>query len=242
MAISSRQADILEKVTKEYIKSAKPVSSQLLEEKYNFNVCPATIRNEMQKLTDEKYLFQPHTSAGRVPTDKGYRFFVDNLEQEETTRLDSARQADILSASIAKEIFTSKNIFEQVFQISKFLAETSSLFAITGLLDKKFYSKQGWEQIIKEPEFEDKDLVFKFADLLKDFEKDIGGLSVDSNLKIYIGQENPLKKSKDFSIIISKCRFAEKKDGFVSLLGPKRMVYQKNISLIDSLITVLENI
>jgi len=233
MKISFRQADILEKVTQEYIKSAKPVSSQLLEQKYNFNVCPATIRNEMQKLTDEKYLFQPHTSAGRVPTDKGYRFFVDSLQKEEIT--------DIFNTSVAKEILDSGNIFEQIFQISKFLAETSSAFAITGLLDKKFSSKQGWEQIIKEPEFEDKDLIFRFADLLKDFEKDINGLGINSNINIYIGQESPFRKSKDFSIIISKCHFPEQ-DGFVSLLGPKRMVYSKNINLINSLIAFLKNI
>jgi len=240
MVISSRQADILEKVTQEYIKSAKPVSSQLLEEKYSFNICPATIRNEMQKLTDEKYLFQPHTSAGRVPTDKGYRFFVDNLQQEKTTGLDSAKQGGILNVSVIKDIFGSGNIFEQIFQVSKFLAETSSVFAITGLLDKKFSSKQGWEQIIKEPEFEDKDLIFRFADLLKDFEKDINGLGINSNINIYIGQESPFRKSKDFSIIISKCHFPEQ-EGFVSLLGPKRMIYQKNIDLIESLTRFLQD-
>lgn len=231
MVISSRQADILEKITREYIKSAKPVSSQLLEKKYSFDVCPATIRNEMQKLTDEKYLFQPHTSAGRVPTDKGYRFFVDNLQEEPKT--------NVFDTSLVEKILASGNIFEQVFRASKLLAETSSVFAVTGLFGEKFSSKQGWEQIIKEPEFEDKGLIFRFADLLKDFEKDIDSLSINSDINIYIGRESPLRKSKDFSIIISRCRFS-KQDGFISLLGPKRMVYRKNINLINSLIRLLQ--
>ena len=83
MSITLRQGQILEKITREYIRLARPVSSQLLEEKYKLGICPATIRIEMQRLTDEGYLYQPHTSAGRVPTDKGYRFFVDNLLKKE---------------------------------------------------------------------------------------------------------------------------------------------------------------
>ncbi len=79
MTITERQEKILNKVLQEYIKSAQPVSSQLLEKKYDFGISPATIRIEMQKLTDKGFLYQPHTSAGRVPTDKGYRLFVDKL-------------------------------------------------------------------------------------------------------------------------------------------------------------------
>ncbi len=77
--ITDRQADILNEIIKEYIKLASPVSSHSLEKKKGLNISSATIRNEMQKLTDEGYLCQPHTSAGRLPTDKGYRFFVDQL-------------------------------------------------------------------------------------------------------------------------------------------------------------------
>ena len=71
-------------IVKEYIDSAEPVSSQLLEKKYDFDISPATIRIEMQKLTDKGFLLQPHTSAGRIPSDKGYRFYVDNLKSGES--------------------------------------------------------------------------------------------------------------------------------------------------------------
>jgi len=79
METTQRQTEILNRLIQEYIDSARPVSSQLLEKKYDFSICPAMIRIEMQKLTDQGFICQPHTSAGRVPTDKGYRFFVDNL-------------------------------------------------------------------------------------------------------------------------------------------------------------------
>ena len=79
MTMTKRQGKLLDKIVREYINSALPVSSQLLDERYNFGISPATLRIEMQKLTDRGFLYQPHTSAGRVPTDKGFRFFVDEL-------------------------------------------------------------------------------------------------------------------------------------------------------------------
>ncbi len=82
MELTKRQGKILNKIVEEYIELVEPVSSKLLEKKYDFGVCPATIRIEMQKLTDTGFISQPHTSAGRIPTDKGYRFFVDTLFQK----------------------------------------------------------------------------------------------------------------------------------------------------------------
>ena len=94
-----RQKEILNSVIEEYINSAQPVSSQLLEKKYDFGICPATIRIEMQKLTDKGFLCQPHTSAGRVPTDKGYRFFVDNLLEKEFENFEKEDLGDELRSS-----------------------------------------------------------------------------------------------------------------------------------------------
>src|SRR3989338_426955 len=77
--LKDRQKSILNAVIEDYIETAKPVASADLVKKFRFGVSPATVRNEMLTLGDLGYLEQPHTSAGRVPTDKGYRFFVDNL-------------------------------------------------------------------------------------------------------------------------------------------------------------------
>ena len=84
METTERQQKILNTIIEEYINSAQPISSQLLEKKHNFGLSPATIRIEMQKLTDAGFLYQPHTSAGRVPTDEGYRFFVDDLLEKKS--------------------------------------------------------------------------------------------------------------------------------------------------------------
>lgn len=82
MGLTKRQKVILDLLIREYIEKASPVSSQALEESYDFDICSATIRREMQFLTKEGFLYQMHVSGGRMPTDKGYRFFVDNLIKE----------------------------------------------------------------------------------------------------------------------------------------------------------------
>ncbi|MCP6719139.1 MAG: hypothetical protein KJI71_02800 [Patescibacteria group bacterium] len=234
MTITDRQGNILERIIKEYINSAQPVGSKLIEEKYDFGVSPATIRSEMQRMTDLGLLYQPHTSAGRIPTDKAYRFFVNNLLEEEVSEFKNIFEV--------KEIFGQEgDIFKLITDLSKFLAMTSSNLATIHLFKKDFFWKEGWEEILKEPEFEKKDFVFNFTKLLNRFEKDIKDFEINSNIKIYIGNENPFSKIKDFSIISCKCFFPGKEEGIISLIGPKRMAYGKNISLINSIVKVLED-
>ena len=77
--LSPRQIQILKAIIEEYIATAEPVGSETLDKKYNLGVSPATIRNEMMRLTELKMLNQPHTSAGRGPTPAAMRYYVDHL-------------------------------------------------------------------------------------------------------------------------------------------------------------------
>ena len=77
--LDERKRRVLQALTDDYIQTAEPVGSRNLARKYNLGVSPATIRNEMADLEEEGYLHQPHTSAGRIPSDKGYRYYVDEL-------------------------------------------------------------------------------------------------------------------------------------------------------------------
>ncbi|MBV8172844.1 MAG: heat-inducible transcription repressor HrcA [Candidatus Eremiobacteraeota bacterium] len=81
--LDRRKTSILGTVVYEYIATGEPVGSATLTQKYNLGVSPATVRAEMAALEDEGYLDQPHTSAGRVPSDRGYRYYVDRLIQPE---------------------------------------------------------------------------------------------------------------------------------------------------------------
>ena len=77
--MDDRKLEILRAIVTDYVSSQEPVGSRALVERHNLKVSPATVRNDMAVLEDEGYIMQPHTSAGRIPTDKGYRLFVDRL-------------------------------------------------------------------------------------------------------------------------------------------------------------------
>src|SRR5579875_388912 len=91
--LDERKAAILRAVVEEYIRTAQPVGSAAVARARGMSVSPATVRNDMGALEREGYLAQPHTSAGRVPTDKGYRFFVDSLAP--TGRLDPSQSHQV---------------------------------------------------------------------------------------------------------------------------------------------------
>lgn len=233
MQLTQRQEEILDKLVEDYINLARPVSSKLLEKRHNFGLSPATLRIEMQKLTDAGFLAQPHTSAGRVPTDKGYRFFVNNLLENKAEKLKDASPISRLSVATEDE-------FEFADQITKFLAETSSNFGFLHFLDEHISWKEGWEEIFDEPEFTDRGFISDFAKFLDNFEKQVDDLAENPGVRIYIGRESLLPRSGDFSIILTKCLLPpDGREAVLSILGPKRMDYRKNINLINSLTEAL---
>jgi len=214
--ITERQSEILDRIIKEYIACARPVSSQLLEKKHDFDLSSATIRNEMQKLTDKGYLFQPHTSAGRLPTDKGYRLFVDRLLEKELKEFEKNWQV--------------KASLEFIRETTEFLAEESSELALGYLSAEKILWKEGWKEVFQEPEFSQAGYITSFLKALDEIERNIRDVEFPPDVCVYIGREIPVSRNKEFSLIT--LGFDQ---GFLALLGPKRMSYQKNISLLIEL-------
>lgn len=224
---NERQKLILETIIKEYIDSAEPISSKKLEEKYNFGICPATIRNEMQRLTDFGFLSQPHTSAGRVPTDKAYRFFVNNI-------LENKSDKKVEKLKIEKSQLDKKQDAVRWIQfLTKELASLSSSLAVSYLCEEDILWKEGWEDLLQEPEFQEADQVSDFVKFLKNFEEEADKMKLDSGISVFIGRETPFSGPREFSLIITRFYFSDKEEGFLSLLGPKRMAYDKNIALIN---------
>lgn len=89
--LPERERQILQAIITDYIASAEPVGSRTISRKYGLNLSPASVRNVMADLEEAGYLQQPHTSAGRIPTDKGFRFYVDALEPRPLSRQDQER-------------------------------------------------------------------------------------------------------------------------------------------------------
>ncbi|MEK7663945.1 MAG: DeoR family transcriptional regulator [Patescibacteria group bacterium] len=113
--ITERQEKILNSLIKEYINRAEPISSELLKKRCSLGVSPATIRNDLQELTEEGYITQPHTSAGRVPTEKGYKFFIE---------ITFSGKLDKFPEFILKEVEEAKQKIEKELELAKELTKS----------------------------------------------------------------------------------------------------------------------
>lgn len=232
--LTKRQQKILNTVIKEYSGTGEPVSSQLLEKKRDFGIKPAMIRIEMQKLTDEGYLLQPHTSAGRVPTDKAYRFLVDNL-------FDRGFPINERMTQIEEIFREEKDIFRLADRLTKFIAEETSSLAIFNLPERNLMLKEGWEELLKESESFERDFFADFADAVEKFEESFDDLKISSGIKVFIGKESKVPKAKNLSVISAKCRLPNREKATLTLVGPKRMDYNRNLGLVQSLNKYLED-
>ena len=238
MEITKRQEDILEKLIEEYVKTAEPVSSGALARKHNFGVKPAMLRIEMEKLEKAGYLSQPFVSAGRIPTDKAYRFFVNNLlmrkEQEIGRKKSTERIKQFTGAKEDRPKATQ--------ELTRIISKLTSSLVLSYLPGENLFFKEGWSQIIKEPEFEDSHVFECFAKMVDSWEKDIiPEMDFSGEVKIFIGKENPSQKSQDFSTIAGNLSLSDKERGVMAIFGPKRMAYDRNIDIINSIINIFSN-
>src|SRR3990172_3987700 len=109
MDLSERQKNLLRAIIEKYIETAEPIGSETIEKEASLGVSPATIRNEMVRLTSLSYLKQPHTSAGRIPTSVGMKFYVDQLMEEKTLSLKD-------EVAIKEELSEAKDQFDQLLR------------------------------------------------------------------------------------------------------------------------------
>ena len=136
--ITERQGKILDALIKEYIDRAEPVGSELLKKKCGLSVSPATIRNELQDLTEKGYITQLHTSSGRVPTDKGYRYFIE---------ITFSGKTEIFPEFIIKEIEEAKQKIEKELELARELEKT--LFQISSMLELKIIEEDVIFEVLK---------------------------------------------------------------------------------------------
>jgi heat-inducible transcriptional repressor len=124
MNLSERKIKILEAIIKDYIVNAEAIGSRTISKKYNLGVSAATIRNEMSDLEEMGYLIQPHTSAGRIPSEKGYKLYVNSLMEE--GQLDEAEK-DVIKKSVVKNIGEVKDLLEETLKLLSKLTNCTSV-------------------------------------------------------------------------------------------------------------------
>jgi transcriptional regulator of heat shock response len=215
-------------VVKEYTETAVPVGSKVLASKYKFDLSPATIRNEMNELEEKGYLHQPHISAGRIPTDKGYRYFVEKImpDKELSKQEQKKLQAELLKMQAKNTRLTRTT--------AKLLSGLSGNLAISGV--KHEFDDFGMKELLDEPEFREMDDLCRLAETLDYIDERFDSLVKNlrnNEVKIFIGKENPIKEISNCSMMISPYKTKSGEKGLLALIGPKRMEYAKNKSLIN---------
>ncbi|MBW6440458.1 hypothetical protein K0B03_00275 [Patescibacteria group bacterium] len=231
--MESRQEIILTAIIKEYVSSAIPVGSSLIFEKYNLNVSSATIRAEMMELENCGYLYQPYTSAGRIPTDQGFRYFVDELMKDKklTQKEQNSLQVEVLKLKAQNRMLARTT--------AKLLSQMSDNLAVSGVIGSDDFQKAGLQRLFSKPEFQNSDSVCRVAEVLDYIDESIDALSNElknkSEVEVYIGKENPICAVDECSMVISKYSLESGEEGLLAIIGPKRMKYSHNVSLIDYL-------
>lgn len=334
--LTERQKKILLAVVKDYIESAEPVGSRTLSKKYFPTLSPATIRNEMADLEEMGFFYQPHTSAGRVPTNRAYRYyvnailsgeeelsidehlfrdFIDKTKEEidsilrrvgkllsratdylsivvalrsrestikkiELVRLDSAHAMMIIVTeggwvhhkviSLKEDISAEeleelgryineklsgktlgslnegllKDIIKRLEEYKMIYLETAqALREIKEKIDSKIYL-EGRTNILKLPEFKDVEKMKIILEVLEEEEfmaKMLTELSRERNISVIIGEENPVEKMRDCSLVTASYNLGGKIMGVLGIIGPTRMDYKKVISIMKAMTRIFES-
>ncbi|MDO8663940.1 MAG: hypothetical protein Q7K44_00070 [Candidatus Liptonbacteria bacterium] len=228
--INTRQKSILDAVIHEFVETAEPVSSTRLVDKYRFSFSPATVRNDFLALDEEGYLEQPHTSAGRVPTDRGYRFFVDThtggvrtggKPRNDFSALRETRDAEQFLRVVAKQV-----------------AVLSDGLVFASFPESELFFSSGLARVFDEPEFNDALLRTHFAELIDELDTIMEKAFARSDFttpRAFIGNENPIKEARSYSMIVASFKTPYREESIISIIGPKRMNYSRNISLLREL-------
>lgn len=222
MELTPRQTQILKAIIEEYITTAEPVGSQVIEKKYGLGVSPATIRNEMAILIDKGYLRQPHTSAGRVPTSTGLRLYVDHLMQEKKMSV-----ADEVSAK--EQVWDSRFDFDKLMrQATLALAARTKTLSIAATDDGDIYYS-GVANILDMPEFFDIDVTRTVLSLL-DHEARLRQLFFgrsygDTPVQIVFGSDLGWPYFDTVGVAFTRFSAGRNRQGTLGVIGPCRLNY-----------------
>ncbi|MDP3934658.1 MAG: hypothetical protein Q8Q46_00305 [Candidatus Giovannonibacteria bacterium] len=217
MKLDSRKEEILDFIVRDYVRTANPVSSERVNKKVSLGVSPATIRNTMLELDNGGFLEQPHTSAGRIPTDKGYRYFIQNLMRLKEPQADIRHSMDKIFSRSFSEM---DEIFEE---LNSAVSGHLRLFSAIFLENENRFFKHGLAEVLKEPEFTEQSRAVDFVDLTEHLENTVSGI---------FQRKNKNYNEPDFIIEefgMAGMFFEDEDWGRFAMisLGPRRMNYEK---------------
>lgn len=218
--LTQRQIEILKHIIKEYIDTAEPVGSETLEKKYDLGVSPATIRNEMAEMVKNGYLSKPHTSAGRIPSSKAMKFYVNELMREK-------------ELSVAEEVEAKEKVWDLRETEDKFLREaiknlaqkTHSLAVATTAEGDIYFA--GYSNILEMPEFYDIDITKNLLNILDNisyFDDIVKRL--EDECSVFLGEDFEEELLRPYGFVFSRFETKKHHIGSIGVVGPARSRYE----------------
>ncbi|MBI3336845.1 hypothetical protein HYZ98_04770 [Candidatus Peregrinibacteria bacterium] len=235
--MNTRQSRLLMAIIDEFINTALPVGSKQIVEQGHFDVSGATIRNEMQILSEEGFIEQPHISAGRIPTAKGYRMYVREFMQPSLQERAVRRRFTVLKDQYLRQK-DQERVYEAVALLAKMMCNVA--FATVPHKDHVYYL--GLANALKQPEFrEDPALASGIVEILETPLADLlSRIPIDETVRYYIGDEDILANIHSCSMIVKRYRVGGE-EGCVGILGPIRMDYGYNTVALELVSELLKS-
>lgn len=236
--MDERKQEIFHAIVRHFIQTATPVGSNTILVSYKLTVSPATIRSDMAFLEHEGLLYQPHTSAGRIPTDLGYRIYVNNIQKEKRIREKVHKDIHQLL-----KFYQARKAKEHIYDAVGLLADCSNNVSFATLPDESRTFYLGLSHMLKQPEFRENPMmasqVVEVFEHNNNFLSTLHTLDITDEVKIFIGKENIIEKIQSCSLIVTQYDF-EGRQGFIGILGPTRMNYAYCTVALEEIKKILE--
>jgi heat-inducible transcriptional repressor len=233
----SRRRAILAATINRYIQEAEPVSSEDIAS--SFHLSSATVRNIFSELEEAGYLTHPYTSSGRIPTDKGYRYYVDFLLSQ-MSLLDNEKESIV--NKYKRQIRRLEDALEETSLLISTITHYAGLVSFLAWEDRFFY--KGISHILEQPEFKDASRVCLLIKMLEEKERLLKMINQDFNerTRVYIGKELGCPEMEDCSLVVSSYTFKKRPSGKLAVLGPMRMEYGHTIPALEYISDVLSEV
>lgn len=219
--LTQRQIEILRSVIEEYIETAEPVGSETIEKKHNLSASPATIRNEMVRLSESGYLKKPHSSAGRIPTAQGIKFYVRELMKEKEL-------STVEEVALKEKVWDYRETRQRFLkEATKSLAAKTNTLAIATTSDGDMFCS-GYANILEMPEFFDIDVtktLLEALDEYESFENIFNAIHDEEDIHILIGDELSGRLQGPYGFIFTEYNTPMNIQGRIGVLGPARLRY-----------------
>ncbi|MFT5207916.1 MAG: transcriptional regulator of heat shock response [Candidatus Omnitrophota bacterium] len=246
----NRLESIFKCIVESYVETAIPVGSRIVSKLYQGGLSPASIRNVMADLEEMGLICQPHTSAGRVPTATGYRFYVDRFLDGNKTTLEPQEDWGV-------NLRTSRDVEDVAEKTSRILADTThnaGLFFLKNVRRVSYIGTQpedvlvdsmanrlyieGTRHIVEQPEFNDRDRAYeilKMLELKEELKHFFEEEPADDHIHIYIGDEAKCDMPDNMSIVVKQCVVEGESIASLAVIGPTRMDYGRAIGMVSYL-------